>query len=34
MWDLKVVVPAEKNTTVDLTEGNATVAKDFTPSSD
>ena len=34
MWDLKVVVPAEKDTTVDLTEGNATVAKDFTPSSD
>jgi len=31
MWDLKVVVPAEKDTTVDLTDGNASVAKDFNP---
>jgi tetratricopeptide (TPR) repeat protein len=34
MWDLKVVVPAEKDTTLDLTEGNAAVAKDFTPPND
>jgi hypothetical protein len=34
MWDLKVDVPAEKDTTLDLTESNASVAKDFTPSSD
>ena len=33
MWDLKVDVPAEKDTTLDLTESNASVAKDFTPSS-
>jgi hypothetical protein len=33
MWDLKVVVPAEKDTTLDLTESNAAVAKDFTPPS-
>lgn len=33
MWDLKVQVPAEKDTTLDLTESNASVAKDFTPSS-
>jgi hypothetical protein len=34
MWDLKVVVPAEKDTTLDLTDGNASVAKDFTPPGD
>jgi len=34
MWDLKVEVPAEKDTTLDLNESNATVAKDFTPRSD
>ena len=34
MWDLKVVVPAEKPTTLDLTEGNASVAKDFNPPTD
>jgi tetratricopeptide (TPR) repeat protein len=34
MWDLKVVVPAEKDTTLDLTESNAAVAKDFTPPND
>jgi hypothetical protein len=31
MWDLKVEVPAEKDTTLDLNEANAGVAKDFTP---
>ena len=31
MWDLKVEVPAEKDTTLDLTESNAAVAKDFSP---
>jgi hypothetical protein len=31
MWNLKVDVPAEKDTTLDLTESNAAVAKDFTP---
>jgi hypothetical protein len=34
MWDLKVEVPAEKDTTLDLNESNAVVSKDFTPSSD
>lgn len=34
MWDLKVEVPAEKATTLDLTESNASVAKDFTPPTD
>ena len=34
MWDLKLVVPAEKPTTLDLTEGNASVAKDFNPPTD
>jgi hypothetical protein len=34
MWDLKVEVPAEKDTTLDLNESNALVSKDFTPSSD
>jgi len=33
MWDMKVEVPAEKETTVDLNEGNAIVAKDFVPTS-
>jgi tetratricopeptide (TPR) repeat protein len=33
MWDLKVEVAAEKETTLDLNESNALVAKDFTPSS-
>jgi hypothetical protein len=33
MWDLKVEVAAEKLTTLDLTEGNASVAKDFEPQS-
>ena len=33
MWDLKVDVPAAKDTTLDLTESNASVAKDFTPTS-
>jgi hypothetical protein len=31
MWDLKVEIPADKELTLDLTESNATVAKDFTP---
>jgi hypothetical protein len=31
MWDLKVEVPAEKDTTLDLNETNAGVPKDFTP---
>jgi hypothetical protein len=34
MWDLKVVVPAEKPTTLDLTESNASVARDFNPPTD
>jgi hypothetical protein len=34
MWDLKVVVPAEKDTTLDLTESNATVASSFEPPTD
>jgi hypothetical protein len=34
MWDLKVEVPGEKETTLDLTESNASVDKDFTPRSD
>jgi hypothetical protein len=33
MWDLKVEVPAEKDTTLDLNESNAGVPKDFTPTS-
>jgi hypothetical protein len=33
MWDLKVEVPAEKDTTLDLNEANAGVPKDFTPTS-
>jgi hypothetical protein len=32
MWDLKVEVPGEKDTTLDLTESNAAVATDFQPS--
>jgi hypothetical protein len=31
MWDLKVEVPGEKDTTLDLTESNAGVPKDFVP---
>jgi hypothetical protein len=31
---VKVEVPAEKDTTLDLTDSNASVAKDFTPNSD
>jgi hypothetical protein len=34
MWDLKVVVPAEKETTLDLTDSNAAVPQDFTPPTD
>jgi hypothetical protein len=34
MWDMKVVVQAQKENTFDLTDGNATVAKDFNPPSD
>jgi hypothetical protein len=32
MWDLKVEVPGEKDTTLDLIESNAAVATDFQPS--
>lgn len=31
MWDLKVAVPADKPTTLDLTEGNSAVSGDFDP---
>jgi tetratricopeptide (TPR) repeat protein len=31
MWDMKVEVPAEKPTTLDLTEGNSAVSGDFDP---
>jgi tetratricopeptide (TPR) repeat protein len=31
MWDMKVTVPAAKATALDLTESNASVAKDFDP---
>jgi len=31
---MKVVVQAQKENTFDLTDGNAAVAKDFTPPSD
>lgn len=31
MWDLKVEVPADKQTTLDLTEGNSSVSTDFDP---
>jgi len=34
MWDMKVVVQGQKENTFDLTDGNAAVAKDFTPPSD
>jgi hypothetical protein len=34
MWDMKVVVQPQKENTFDLTDGNATVAKDFNPPSD
>lgn len=34
MWDLRVEVPAEKETTLDLTESNAAVPKDFVPRGD
>jgi hypothetical protein len=34
MWDLKVEVPAEKDTTLDLTQSNAVVPKDFKPPTD
>lgn len=30
-WDLKVAVPADKPTTLDLTEGNSAVSGDFDP---
>jgi tetratricopeptide (TPR) repeat protein len=33
MWDLKLEVPAEKDTTLDLNEGNAGVPREFTPTS-
>jgi hypothetical protein len=33
MWDVKLEVPAEKDTTLDLVESNAGVPKDFTPTS-
>jgi hypothetical protein len=33
MWDLKLEVPAEKDTTLDLNESNAGVPKDFVPTS-
>jgi Tetratricopeptide repeat len=31
MWDLKVSVPADKDTTLDLTESNAAAPRDFNP---
>lgn len=31
MWDMTVEVPAEKSTTLDLTEGNSAVSGDFDP---
>jgi hypothetical protein len=31
MWDLKVAVPADKPTTLDLTEGNSSVSGDYDP---
>lgn len=34
MWDMKVVVQPQKENTFDLTDGNATVAKDFNPLAD
>jgi hypothetical protein len=34
MWDMKVVVQPQKENTFDLTDSNATVAKDFNPPSD
>ena len=34
MWDLKVQVPGERDTALDLTEGNAVVTASFTPPSD
>jgi hypothetical protein len=33
MWDLKLEVPAEKDTTLDLNKSNAGVPKDFVPTS-
>jgi hypothetical protein len=34
MWDMKVVVQAQKENTYDLNDGNASVAKDYIPPSD
>ena len=34
MWDMKVVVQPQKENTFDLTDGNAAVAKDFSPPGD
>jgi hypothetical protein len=34
MWDLKVQVPGDRDTTLDLAESNAAVAASFTPPSD
>jgi hypothetical protein len=34
MWDLKVQVPADKETFLDLTDGNSAVTSTFTPPSD
>lgn len=34
MWDMKVVVQGQKENTFDLTDGNAAVAKDYSPPSD
>ena len=34
MWDMKVVVQAQKENTFDLTDSNAAVAKDYNPPSD
>jgi hypothetical protein len=34
MWDLKVQVPGDRDTALDLTDGNAAVAASFTPPSD
>jgi hypothetical protein len=34
MWDLKVQVPGDRDTALDLTEGNAVVTSSFSPPSD
>jgi tetratricopeptide (TPR) repeat protein len=34
VWDLKVAVAAEKDTTLDLTQGNASVSSGYTPPSE